>query len=102
MKTAEKLHGLIWGDITHVFTNVPMHEAIAKNLSDTIHDRITVTLTEHDAEILKDFFIWCSRKAKVEIIDAEKAIEVDGYANNDFVPIWTLDKLVKQYLKEKL
>ena len=42
----EKLHGLIWGDITHRFCNVPMSEKDAKELSDTIYDRIEEQLRQ--------------------------------------------------------
>lgn len=54
-----------------------------------------------DPEILKEFFIWCARTAKIDIIDAENAIEVDGYSSENFTPIWSLDKLVKQFILER-
>ena len=45
------LHGLIWGDITHVFTDVPMSNEIAEELSNSIWARIEQALKEHDKEI---------------------------------------------------
>ena len=51
MKTADKLHSLIWGDITHRFTDVPMAPKDADDLSNSIYGRIETALTEHDNEI---------------------------------------------------
>ena len=51
MKTADKLHSLIWGDITHIFTDVPMLQKDADDLSNSIYGRIETAIKEHDNEI---------------------------------------------------
>ena len=48
------LHGLIWGDITHIFTDVPMSNEIAEGLSNSIWNRIKKILKEHNKEIKED------------------------------------------------
>jgi len=47
-------------------------------------------------KLLKDFFLWCSRTAKIDIIDAEDAI---GLCSDDYlVEIVNLETLVKMFL----
>ena len=47
-------------------------------------------------KLLKDFFLWRSRTAKIDIIHAEDAIEI--YSNNCLVEIVNLETLVKMFL----
>lgn len=48
---------------------------------------------------LRDFFIWAVRVAKIEVIDAENAIELTGYWKEDapLVPVLSLDELIQEY-----
>ena len=56
-------------------------------------------ITKREKQILRDFFIWCSRKAKIDVIDAEKHIELDGYGEN-LHPIMNLDEVINLYANE--
>lgn len=47
---------------------------------------------------LRAFFLWLIRDAKIDVIDAEKAIEAHGFGE-PFVPVLTLDELIKSYIK---
>lgn len=48
---------------------------------------------------LRDFFLWAVRVAKIEVIDAENAIELKGYWKEDapLVPVLNLDELIQEY-----
>lgn len=48
---------------------------------------------------LRDFFLWAVRVAKIEVIDAENAIELKGYWKEDapLGPVLNLDELIQEY-----
>lgn len=60
-----------------------------------------ITTEEEYKKLLKKFFVWCIRTAKIDVIDAEEAIEVEGYTDGNFIPIWTLDQLVNKFKEEQ-
>ena len=60
------LHGLIWGDITDIFTDVPMSNEIAEGLSNSIWNRIKTILKKHDNEI-KDLIDEMIKEAKKDM-----------------------------------
>lgn len=50
-------------------------------------------------KIIKDFFIWMVRKAKIEVVNAETAIEVHSLQEptTKLVPVLTLDEFIRYY-----
>ena len=54
-----------------------------------------------DREQVTKFWLWLTRKANVEVIDAETAIEVHGYANSaGLVPVISFKELLDIYESE--
>ena len=54
-----------------------------------------------DREQVTKFWLWLTRKANVEVIDAETAIEVHGYANSaGLVPVISFKELLDLYESE--
>ena len=53
--------------------------------------------------LLRDFFLWITREAKVEVIDAEDAIEIRGDWSDEtpLVPVMTLDELIERYIANR-
>lgn len=53
-------------------------------------------------ELMVGFWIWLVREAKIEVIDAEKAIELRGFPDKDgLVPVVSFKELVDIYIQSK-
>ena len=51
---------------------------------------------------IRNFFIWMVRKANIDVIDAENAIEVHSLRepSTGLVPVVSIDELIKMYRKQ--
>lgn len=54
---------------------------------------------KYQKTLLRDFFLWICRDAKVEVIDAETSIEIRGDWSDEtpLVPVLTVDELVQRF-----
>jgi len=49
---------------------------------------------------LRKFFIWVAREAQIEVIDAEKFIEVGKMSNGQLIPLVNVDEFIEFYFKD--
>lgn len=79
-------------------TFTPMQKELIRDTATVVENRIR---SEADKDLLKKFFLWCFRVAKVNVTDPEINIEAKGYSSKDSPSIWDFEKLVSQFLLEK-
>jgi hypothetical protein len=56
---------------------------------------------KHIDQSSMEFFVWLCRVAKVDVLNAETAIECHGFTDNHFVPVLTLKELYNKWSNEK-
>ena len=78
-------------------------EWLILNLKTILSVRFQAVLTgsvTKERKLLKEFFLWCSRIAKIEVIHAEESIKVYGMVDS-LIPIVSLDELITLFDRRK-
>lgn len=93
-----------WGEsLVNDFCNQEVEKRIAETVAGKfiaveIEKRIAERIPSEEDKAIRKFFLWMVREANIEVIDAEKAIEVHSLESEvGLVPVISIDELIEYY-----
>ena len=67
-------------------------------INQEVEKRIAEKMPSEEDKAIRKFFLWMVREANIEVIDAEKAIEVHSLESEvGLVPVISIDELIEYY-----
>ena len=91
-----------WDEITGWKVSEEYHKQFSEQLESIINQevekRIAERIPSEEDKAIRKFFLWMVREANIEVIDAEKAIEVHSLESEvGLVPVISIDELIEYY-----